>query len=95
MNFPLQKNIEEENFQAISNLIDKYVNSETQYQKGCLNQRTQMCFALKPGLNGMLDVSRKTYTEIVEDIQGFFNNSLLNSITEIYGFRFSSESRIV
>jgi len=63
------ENIEEDNFQAISNLIDKYVNSETQYQKGCLNQRTQMCFALKPGLNGMLDVSRKTYTEIVEDIQ--------------------------
>ena len=30
--------------------------------------RTQKCFAVKPGINGMLDVARRTYTEIVDDI---------------------------
>ncbi|MEN2498707.1 MAG: MutS protein msh4, variant 2 [Marteilia pararefringens] len=33
-----------------------------------------MCFAIKPGLNGMLDVSRRTYTEIIEDIQILVRN---------------------
>lgn len=44
------------------------VHDDTRYSKGTLNTRTQKCFAVKPGINGMLDVARRTYTEIVDDI---------------------------
>lgn len=29
----------------------------------------QRCFAVKPELNGLLDVARRTYSELIEDIQ--------------------------
>lgn len=44
------------------------MHDDTRYSKGTLNTRTQKCFAVKPGINGMLDVARRTYTEIVDDI---------------------------
>lgn len=29
----------------------------------------QRCFAVKPDINGLLDVARRTYSELIEDIQ--------------------------
>ena len=31
--------------------------------------RLQRCFAVKSGINGLLDVARRTYCEIVDDIE--------------------------
>ena len=41
--------LDDDKFVSILQLIDKYINEETRYQTGSLNQRTQMCFALKVG----------------------------------------------
>lgn len=38
-------------------------------QKGALDMKIQKCFAVKPGLDGLLDVARRTYSETMEDIQ--------------------------
>lgn len=29
----------------------------------------QRCFAVKPDINGLLDVARRTYSELIDDIQ--------------------------
>jgi DNA mismatch repair protein MSH4 len=48
--------------------INTVLHPETCHQKGALNMRTQKCFAVKPQLNGLLDIARRTYTELVDDI---------------------------
>ncbi|XP_064639477.1 mutS protein homolog 4-like [Lineus longissimus] len=48
--------------------IQSVIHDDTRYQKGALNMKTQKCFAVKTNINGLLDVARRTYTEIVDDI---------------------------
>ena len=42
------------------------INEDAAYSKNKANFRTQLCFAIKPGINGLLDVARKTYLETSE-----------------------------
>ncbi|XP_071961365.1 mutS protein homolog 4-like [Antedon mediterranea] len=62
------KTLSDNRFALILEKIKTVIHDETSYQKGALNMRTQRCFAVKPELNGLLDVARRTYTEIVDDI---------------------------
>ncbi|XP_014778440.1 mutS protein homolog 4 [Octopus bimaculoides] len=48
--------------------IDSIIHEDTKYQKGVLNMKTQKCFAVKGFITGLLDVARRTYTEIIDDI---------------------------
>ncbi|XP_033098705.1 mutS protein homolog 4-like [Anneissia japonica] len=62
------KSLHDSRFELILDKIQTVIHDETRYQKGALNMRTQKCFAVKPNINGLLDVARRTYTEIVDDI---------------------------
>ncbi|KAL5248605.1 hypothetical protein ACHWQZ_G017698 [Mnemiopsis leidyi] len=62
------ENLQDERFAQIKARIDKIVHEDTYFQKGALNMRTQKCFAVKPNLNGLLDVARRTYSEMVDDV---------------------------
>lgn len=42
--------------------------------------RTQKCYAVRPNINEFLDIARRTYTEIVDDIAGI--SMLIFSYTE-------------
>ncbi|XP_065888856.1 mutS protein homolog 4-like isoform X2 [Dysidea avara] len=55
-------------FHTIMEKIQEVIHDDTRYQKGALNMRTQKCFAVKSKINGLLDVARRTYTEVVDDI---------------------------
>ncbi|XP_019619725.1 PREDICTED: mutS protein homolog 4-like [Branchiostoma belcheri] len=55
-------------FGLIMEKIQTVIHDDTRYQRGSLNMRTQKCFAVRPNINGLLDVARRTYTEIVDDI---------------------------
>lgn len=46
------------------------INSDTSYMKGSLNMRTQKCYAVRPNVNELLDIARRAYTEVVDDIAG-------------------------
>ncbi|XP_028395701.1 mutS protein homolog 4-like [Dendronephthya gigantea] len=59
--------LSEPRFKKIMAEIQKVIHDDTRYQKGTMNMRTQKCFAIKPHINGLLDVARRTYTEIVDD----------------------------
>lgn len=38
--------------------------------KGAAAMRTLRCYAIRSGVNGLLDVARKIYSEIIDDITG-------------------------
>lgn len=52
--------------------IKTVINDDTSYLKGSLNMRTQKCYAVRPNINEFLDIARRAYTEIVDDIAGFY-----------------------
>ncbi|XP_068674746.1 mutS protein homolog 4-like [Montipora foliosa] len=62
------ESLNDSRFSTIMERIQTVIHDDTRYQKGTLNMRTQKCFAVKPHINGLLDVARRTYTEIVDDI---------------------------
>ncbi|XP_009573201.1 PREDICTED: mutS protein homolog 4-like, partial [Fulmarus glacialis] len=71
-NTPLLKayynSLEDTRFGIILEKITTVINDDTRYTKGCLSMRTQKCYAVKPNINEFLDIARRTYTEIVDDI---------------------------
>ncbi|XP_029474559.1 mutS protein homolog 4 [Rhinatrema bivittatum] len=62
--------LEDNRFGVILEKIKTVINDDTRYTKGCLNMRTQKCYAVKPNINEFLDIARRTYAEIVDDIAG-------------------------
>lgn len=57
-------------FGIILEKIKTIINDDARYMKGCLNMRTQKCYAVRSNINEFLDIARRTYTEIVDDIAG-------------------------
>ncbi|SPJ82053.1 related to MSH4 - meiosis-specific protein [Fusarium torulosum] len=52
----------------ILNKIRQTIEPDVTYMKSALDLRNQRTFAVKAGINGMLDVARQTYKELTEDI---------------------------
>ncbi|XP_077412106.1 mutS protein homolog 4 isoform X2 [Vanacampus margaritifer] len=73
--------LEDNRFDMILKQILTVINDEITYLKGNLNMRTQKCYAVRPNINEFLDIARRAYTEIVDDIAG-----LVNQMGEKYGF---------
>ncbi|XP_032356934.1 mutS protein homolog 4 [Etheostoma spectabile] len=73
--------LEDNRFDMILEQIKTVINDDTTYLKGSLNMRTQKCYAVRPNINEFLDIARRAYTEIVDDIAG-----LVNQMGERYGF---------
>ncbi|XP_060559607.1 mutS protein homolog 4-like [Ruditapes philippinarum] len=67
------KVLEDPRFVIMLDKINCVIHEDTKYQKGTLNMRSQKCFAVKPNMNGLLDISRITYTEMVDDITDLVN----------------------
>ncbi|KAF2237697.1 DNA mismatch repair protein-like protein MutS [Viridothelium virens] len=56
-----------ENLEAVEALIYGALNEDTAYAKQPLELRNQRTYAMKSGVNGLLDVARQTYKEAVQD----------------------------
>ncbi|KAF5025991.1 hypothetical protein F66182_1893 [Fusarium sp. NRRL 66182] len=50
------------------NKIRQTIEADVTYMKSALDLRNQRTFAVKAGINGMLDVARQAYKELTEDI---------------------------
>ncbi|XP_039992286.1 mutS protein homolog 4 isoform X3 [Xiphias gladius] len=72
--------LEDTRFDLILEQIKTVINDDITYLKGSLNMRTQKCYAVRPNINEFLDIARRAYTEIVDDIAG-----LVNQMGEKYG----------
>lgn len=73
--------LEDDRFDSILEQIKTVINHDITYLKGSLNMRSQKCYAVRPNINEFLDIARRAYTEIVDDIAG-----LVNQMGEQYGF---------
>lgn len=60
-------------FDTILEQIKTVINDDTTYLKGSLNMRAQKCYAVRPNINEFLDIARRAYTEIVDDIAGDYS----------------------
>ncbi|OAL53212.1 hypothetical protein IQ07DRAFT_561832 [Pyrenochaeta sp. DS3sAY3a] len=56
-----------ENVAPVRELIRRVINDDTIYAKQPLELRNQRTYAVKSGVNGLLDVARQTYKEATED----------------------------
>ncbi|XP_073644357.1 mutS protein homolog 4 isoform X3 [Tursiops truncatus] len=65
--------LEDKRFVIILDKIKTVINDDARYMKGCLNMRTQKCYAVRSNINEFLDIARRTYTEIVDDIAGMIS----------------------
>lgn len=82
----LINNFQHSSFINIKNIIDETLTESTKYSKSPHEMRHEECFALKPGINGLLDVARKTYLQSVEDIY---------SLCETYSIELQSPVKVV
>ena len=55
-------------FARLDELIKRTLVESTAFSKNSLEMKHQECFAILAGVSGLLDVSRKTFLESVEDI---------------------------
>lgn len=75
-----------EHVEPIQDLINNVINEDTTYASKPLDLRNQRTYAVKSGLNGLLDVARQTYKEAMADA--------LEHITELndeYGLSFQTK----
>lgn len=84
--------------------IGAYIEPDAHKRAGAVAMRTERYFAVKAGLNGLLDVARKTYVEVLDDVQELLGQyvkeylldglSLKNNAKRGYFFSLSSKSKI-
>ncbi|RXN11341.1 mutS -like protein [Labeo rohita] len=72
--------LEDSRFNSILDQIKSLINDDTSYTKGSLTMRTQKCYAVRPNVSEFLDIARRAYTEVVDDIAG-----LVTQLGEKYG----------
>lgn len=63
-----------ENIEPIQELIDNVINEDTTYASKPLDLRNQRTYAVKSGVNGLLDVARQTYKESMTDALQHISN---------------------
>ena len=56
------------------------INEDTTYAKQPLELRNQRTYAVKSGVNGLLDVARTTYKEAMEDVYQHANELSCGSL---------------
>jgi DNA mismatch repair protein MSH4 len=49
--------------------INELLTEQSSYSKSSQEMRFQECFAIKTGINGLLDVARKSYLQAIEEMQ--------------------------
>ncbi|XP_046389737.1 mutS protein homolog 4-like [Ischnura elegans] len=67
----IRKNLVDPRYNEMLELIGEVLHDDARVSKGFASAHLQRCFAVRPGINGLLDVARKTYSEIVGDITSY------------------------
>ncbi|XP_026327667.1 mutS protein homolog 4-like [Hyposmocoma kahamanoa] len=69
---------ENPDYKEIADRIRNIIQQDAHLEKGAQGS-LQRCFAVKPDINGLLDVARRTYSELIEDIQ-----KIVEQLSEVY-----------
>ena len=63
-----------ENVEAVRETIDRIINGDIAYATKPIDLRNQRTYAIKSGVNGLLDIARQTYKESSEDVYELIND---------------------
>ncbi|XP_046965799.1 mutS protein homolog 4-like [Vanessa cardui] len=74
----IKMDFENPHYEEIANQIRNVIQDDAHLEKGAMGS-LQRCFAVKPEINGLLDVARRTYSELIEDIQ-----KIVEQLSETY-----------
>ncbi|XP_072948784.1 mutS protein homolog 4-like [Epargyreus clarus] len=69
----IKTDLENPHYKEIADRIRSIIQDDAHPEKGAIGS-LQRCFAVKPEINGLLDVARRTYSELIEDIQKIVEN---------------------
>ncbi|CDW57587.1 mutS protein 4 [Trichuris trichiura] len=69
--FSYAKVLQDDRFVNLLSTIRRYIQDDSLGRRGPLKGRNELCFTIRPNLNGLLDVFRKTYTEYVSDVEAY------------------------
>lgn len=61
-------------FAELKGLIEGAITDSTCFTKSSHEMRYQECFALRPGIDGLLDIARKSFLQCVEDVHSQAEN---------------------
>ncbi|XP_061716369.1 mutS protein homolog 4-like [Cydia pomonella] len=64
----MKLDFENPHYNEIAERIKNVIQDDAHLEKGAMGS-LQRCFAVKPDINGLLDVARRTYSELIDDIQ--------------------------
>ncbi|XP_068085433.1 mutS protein homolog 4-like [Anabrus simplex] len=64
----VRESLNDERYSLMLQRILETIHDDAHLSKGFVSGNMQRCFAVKPHLNGLLDVARKAYCELVDDI---------------------------
>ncbi|XP_047029742.1 mutS protein homolog 4-like isoform X2 [Helicoverpa zea] len=74
----IKMDFENPHYYEITERIKTIIQDDAHLEKGAMGS-LQRCFAVKPDINGLLDVARRTYSELIEDIQ-----KIVEQLSETY-----------
>lgn len=73
----LSQKLQHEAFESILEHVRTVLHEDARTTKGFSAAHLQRCFAVRTGINGLLDVARKTYCELVDDVTGQLSSHVI------------------
>ncbi|XP_043664602.1 mutS protein homolog 4-like [Vespula pensylvanica] len=70
----VRKNLENSQFEIMKNKILEIIHPDAKSLVGYTSSNMQRCFAIKPGINDLLDIARQTYCELISDMKTLVEN---------------------
>ena len=65
--YVLRQCLEEPVIESLLLRLRAVIHDDVQPYRGGIEQRVQRCYAIKSGINGMLDVARRLYSEAYDE----------------------------
>lgn len=70
----IQKNLQNNRFRLMRERILETIHPEAKSVGGFTSSNMQRCFAIKAGINDLLDIARQTYCELIDDMKSMIEN---------------------
>ncbi|XP_014474027.1 PREDICTED: mutS protein homolog 4-like [Dinoponera quadriceps] len=71
----MRKNLGNYEFQVMKDKIMTLIHTDARFVKGSTSSSVQRCFAIKAGINELLDVARQVYCELINDMKNLVEAS--------------------
>ncbi|KAK2584262.1 hypothetical protein KPH14_006669 [Odynerus spinipes] len=74
----VRENLQNSQFEIMKKKILEIIHPDARSLVGYTSSNMQRCFAIKPGINDLLDIARQTYCELIRDMKTLVENLAIN-----------------